>query len=254
MNSVPCIQINMHNAMLASVQLSQHLGAEPTIAFITEPYTAYNKIVSLPLGYNIFPQTPLDPAPRAGLAIPSYLPVVFLSHLSCRDSAVALVTIGTTKYVLVSGYCDITLDPVPQWLSDCVKYASDNDHQLIVSLDTNAHSGFFGPQDNNRRGDAMEEFILMNGLLVHNQGDIPTFEVVRGQRTLSSFIDVTLTLGVDYLLDWHVSRAFNASDHNSILFQIPVAPSLLKRFALGSQLNGIFLRHFSTNPFIPQKQ
>ena len=82
MDTVPCIQINMHNAMLSSVQLSQHLGAENTIVFITEPYTAYNKIVSLPLGYNVFPQTPLDPSPRAGLAIPAHLPVVFLPQLS----------------------------------------------------------------------------------------------------------------------------------------------------------------------------
>ena len=147
--SLACVQINMHNAFLASVSLSQQLGSEPTIAFITEPYTAYDKIVSLPLGYNVFPQEPLSPPPRAGLAIPAHLPVSFLPDLSTRDSASVLVTIGDRKFLLVSGYCDITLDPIPSWLRDCVKYAEDNQHELVIGLDTNAHSALFGPQNNN---------------------------------------------------------------------------------------------------------
>ena len=91
----------------------------------------------------------------------------------------------------------------------------------------------------------------MNGLLVHNQGDVPTFEVVRGQRTVSSFIDVTLTLGVDYLLDWHVSRAFNASDHNSIHFQIPVAPLPFKEVRPWKSAKWDLFKTLLDKPFHP---
>ena len=143
------------------------------------------------------------------------------------------------------------MDPVPQWLTDCVKYADDHDHQLIACLDSNAHSGLFGPQPNNRRGDAMEDFILTNGLLVHNQGSIPTFEVVRGQTIASSFIDVTLSLGVDYLYDWHVSRAFNGSDHNSIHFQIPVAPLPFKDVRPWKTAKWDLFKKLLDKPFIP---
>ena len=49
--------------------------------------------------------------------------------------------------------------------------------------------------------------------------------MVRGDRTISSFIDVTLTREVDFLWDWCVSQEFNGSDHNSILFRVPDAPA-----------------------------
>ena len=147
--SLACVQLNMHNASLAAVQLSQRLGEDHALAFISEPYTAFGKIVTLPLGYTIFPQVPMDPAPRAGLVIPNHLPAVFLPQFSNRDSAAALITIGLHKYLVLSGYCDITMDPIQSWLVDATRYVEAHGYKMVVGLDTNAHSGLFGPQDNN---------------------------------------------------------------------------------------------------------
>ena len=144
--SISCIQINMHKATLASVQLSQILGRESMVAFVTEPYTAYGKIVYLPTGYSVFPQVPLDPPPRAGLVLPSSWTMVELPQFSTRDSVAVLVTLGATKVLLVSGYCDITVNFRQGWLEDCVEYARSHSCQLVLAIDSNAHSGLLGPQ------------------------------------------------------------------------------------------------------------
>ena len=51
-----CVQINMNKAVNALTQLTNKLLDTETIAFITEPYTAYNRICSIPFNFNVFPQ------------------------------------------------------------------------------------------------------------------------------------------------------------------------------------------------------
>ena len=46
----------------------------------------------------------------------------------------------------------------------------------------------------------------------------PTFEIKRGNRYIQTHIDVTLTRGVR-AMNWRVSRGYNGSDHNTILFE-----------------------------------
>ena len=95
-----------------------------------------------------------------------------------------------------------------------------------MGVDSNAHSQLYGP-DTNKRGEAFEEFILMQGLLVENRGTMPTFETIRGDTHLKSHIDVTLSKGNVRIVDWAVCREYNGSDHNTISWstldkQLPV--------------------------------
>ena len=136
-------------------------------------------------------------------------------------------------------------------MTDVTQYADDHNYRLIMCLDSNAHSGLFGPSSNNRRGDAFEDFILSHGLLVHNQGTIPTFETIRGDRSLSSFIDITISLNVEFLWDWNVSRDFNGSDHNSIHFRIPSDPVTYRELRPWKKADWIRFRQKLDKPFEP---
>ena len=220
MSSISCLQLNMHHALLANVHLVEYLVVEHSIAFITEPYTAFGKIVATPSGYSVFPHLTCTPPPRAGLLVPSAFQPVFLETLSSRDLVVAQVSFAQHTYVLASFYSDITSDFFQPCLQTLIDFVNQHDYRLIFCADTNAHSTLLGDCDNNSRGDEFEEFVLRNSLYVENVGTTPTFETVRGDSLLTSFIDATLTLNVPNLVDWHVSRDQNYSDHNNIHFRI----------------------------------
>ena len=60
---------------------------------------------------------------------------------------------------------------------------------------------------------------MENNLSVINTPGATTFEIVRGNTTASSCIDVTLISGDEEIIkNWRVSREYNASDHNTINF------------------------------------
>ena len=92
-------------------------------------------------------------------------------------------------------------------------------YPLIMGVDSNAHSSLYGP-GNNARGNEFEDFILQRGLQVENRGLTPTFETIRGNRAIKTHIDVTLTRGLtNGTTNWRVCQEYNASDHNTILFE-----------------------------------
>ena len=211
---LPCIQLNLHKSSLATGLLSHSLSEKAQIGFITEPYVAHKKIVGKPLEYNVFPSIELDYSPRAALCVPRHIKCVHLQHLSNADCQVAMIYLATMSVLIASIYLDINDDPVPDWMEDVVEYADNHRLGLLLALDSNAHSHLFGPTLN-RRGNAFENFILSNGLYVANTGITPTFQTIRAE----SFIDVTLIRDIS-ISNWRVDTEYNASDHNSILFDI----------------------------------
>ena len=97
---------------------------------------------------------------------------------------------------------------------------SNKNFPLIMGVDSNAHSLLYGP-DTNARGTALEDFILQYGLKVENLGTAPTYEIQRGSKRVQTHIDVTLSRGLPICLEnWRVNRNYNASDHDSIFFEI----------------------------------
>ena len=62
--------------------------------------------------------------------------------------------------------------------------------------DTNAHTPLLGGNNTNPRGEELEEFVFQHDLFVHNQGDVPTWLLRRGDGIVSSFIDTTITFGI----------------------------------------------------------
>ena len=212
--SFPCLQLNLNKSSLATSLFSHSLSAEPQIGFATEPYTVARRVVGQPLEYNVYPPNSLDNMPRAALYIPRHVRNVHVQHLSNADCQVALLYLTSSVLLVASIYLDINNDPVPGWLESIVAYADAKQFNILLALDSNAHSHLYGPTLN-RRGNHFEQFILSSGLLVANSGNTPTFQTIRSE----SFIDVTLTRGVD-ITEWRVNTEYNASDHNSVQFSI----------------------------------
>lgn len=207
-------QINLRKSSLATGLFSHELSSSPSIGFVTEPYTAFNKIVGKPAEYNVFPELALDTVPRTALYIPRIVQCIGMPQLSNADCQVALLLLEIGTTLIASIYLDINLDPTPTWLSALVTYADSKQYSLLLCIDSNAHSVLFGPTEN-ERGRCLDQFILENNLWVANCGTTPTFQTLSAE----TFIDVTLTKDI-ILNNWRVSTEYNASDHNTILFSI----------------------------------
>jgi len=87
--------------------------------------------------------------------------------------------------------------------------------KLIIGTDTNAHSFLWGSQDENPRGEVLQDIIMDNNLSVLGQGQEPTFVSPIG----TSRIDVTLASHkaeelVEY---WCVDLTDSGSDHRYIV-------------------------------------
>ena len=117
-------------------------------------------------------------------------------------------------------YADIHIPAISHSFQKLVDIVMGKNFRLVLCGNSNAHSSLFGHSSNNSCGDDLEEFILANNLYVENFGPIPTYEIKRKDQVNSSFIDITLTLNVDFLTDWLVSRNENYSDQNTIHFKI----------------------------------
>ena len=207
-------QVNLRKSSLATGLFSHELSSSPMIGFVTEPYTAFNKIVGKPLEYNVFPELALDAVPRAALYIPRNVKTVGMPQLSNPDCQVAIIFLDICTVLVASIYLDINLEPTPSWLLNLVSYATSKHYSLLLCMDSNAHSVLFGPTEN-ERGRYLDQFIAENNLWVENCGNTPTFQTLIAE----SFIDVTLTKDLR-INNWRVSTEYNASDHNTILFSI----------------------------------
>ena len=216
-------QLNLHKAAQATMLVGRGMeGSRQSVLLLTEPHTVGNRIVGMPQGTKGIYMRPnaQAPAPRAGIIISSDVKATVMESWCNRDCAVALARVAGKQTVIVSLYMDITLDVRPAWLEKLMKMVSDKKYALILGVDSNAHSSLYGP-NTNARGKLVEDFILEHGLSVENIGQAPTFETRRGNRIIQTHIDVTLSRDMpNAVKNWAVNRDYNASDHNSIIFQI----------------------------------
>ena len=88
----------------------------------------------------------------------------------------------------------------------------------IIGMDANAHSHMWGSNDNNTRGDMIEEFLFCYNLTICNKGSQPTF-VARGSKTI---IDITVCSSnmVGSINRWKVDTRDQLSDHRRITFRV----------------------------------
>ena len=90
---------------------------------------------------------------------------------------------------------DINLDVEQAFLQNIFDYSLQKGLPLLIGMDSNSHSVFFG-RETNSRGEELEELIMKNSLQVENIGTIPTYQTIRGDKMIATCIDVTLSQGM----------------------------------------------------------
>ena len=191
------------------------------IVLVTEPYTVASKIVGLPGGTkSVTARLKGNDRPRAGIIASLDVNLTAMDSWCNRDCAVALTRVGGVQTVIVSLYLDINLEVQPRWLDQLMEMIEAKRFPVIMGIDTNAHSTLYGPS-NNARGNAFEDFVMQYGLRIENEGTVPTFQTMRGNKQIETHIDVTISRGLSTrIIDWRVCTEYNASDHNTILFGV----------------------------------
>jgi len=109
-------------------------------------------------------------------------------------------------------------DPPPsRELEELVQYCENENIQLLVGCDSNAHHTAWGSTNCNGRGEVLIEF-LNSTLEIFNRGSEPTFCTSVRQDVF----DITLgSYGLlNSITDWEVSLEPSLSDHGHILFTL----------------------------------
>ena len=185
-------------------------------------------LIQEPYHYKNFKQNPSqhtqlqwEEYPRASIIYSNNLVVVNMDHLTTRDTACILWKTNneqTPEILICSTYLDITKEPVIYDIDKCIEYSKDNNIPILIGMDSNGHSQQWGCDENNNRGDALEEWIASSNLTIHNIGTKHTYE----KGTAETIIDITLSSFSiqDFIVEWKVNDKDYMSDHKMINFSI----------------------------------
>ena len=210
------IQANLQRSGLATDCLVRDIGVRhhPVIALIQEPYLGkQGKPLRIPAAFECYYG---ESNPRAAIIAHKSNLLLCPSYTS-RDVTTCQITLETGEVAyLVSVYCDILVSELPKELLALLR--EQQSANIVLCMDSNAHSTLWGCQEPNSRGEMMEEFIMTNNLVVCNRGTEPTFAT----RRASSIIDITLCSSslFNKIMDWRVNKGPYYSDHNRILFSL----------------------------------
>ena len=96
--------------------------------------------------------------PRAAIFCSNNLLMTELTQLNHRDMAVGLIKLDNKDVMIISLYCDIKEDPVPEFSKTALDYGEKGGYSILLGADTNAHSSLWG-HETNHRGSRFEDFI-----------------------------------------------------------------------------------------------
>ena len=210
-------QINLNKCRAAVVELNRR--SELDVVLVTEPYVYKNRVAGMEPRNDVVAAKAV--APRA--CIRSSLKTWPVEAFLDRDMSTAAVQTEGGVVYLCSAYMDIEFEVHDSKLWRLVDWCGENNHKLIIGMDSNAHSPVWGARDLNRRGEQLEELIHSKDLLVLNRGETPTF--VRGGGTV---IDITLVnraaWSTLHIGDWEVDPEESFSDHRYVVFKLGLGP------------------------------
>lgn len=145
-----------------------------------------------------------------------------------HGSGDGFVWITSRDYTIISCYLTLS-DSIDNFQAklDCVEdVALAIRGNLIVAGDLNAKASEWGMNTTNSRGKGILDMGARLGLVVVNQGTMPTFRRPGCERTIP---DITLASRIfkNSLRDWKVMEDYTASDHQYITYHIATsrAPS-----------------------------
>jgi hypothetical protein len=229
-NAVKGIQINLGKSLIASTNLIKRCGKiKSFIFFIQEPQVYKGRINLNRIKLHYHKQ--IEQRPRAAIGHSSDLDILSIPNLTDKDVCSCLWNKpGDSKPTLIiSAYWDGLINSIPEMLTSAINFANNKQYQYILCIDANAHSTLWGSTSDNARGKLFEEFIIENGMEIHNRHNSPTFQTIRAGRTIQSIIDLTITSNLHNspISNWSTSQSFEGSDHRMIHFSI-ASPKIKK--------------------------
>ena len=153
-----------------------------------EPYTYDGKIRGMPNQHQLMASS--EEGPRAFILAHKFIPLLLDNENSDKDTCNALWVTNDKdihRINLVSSYWDGNNPELPAKLVKSVESGKARNNELIISMDSNAHSDVYGSGYTDARGAKLEQFILEHNLEIVNEGNEYTFESGVGK----SVIDIT---------------------------------------------------------------
>ena len=201
---IEVIQLNCHNARQAHTELGLIMSKHSNVVALTqEPYVNGKKqLACLPKGYDVFPGKK-DGHPRTAIIASRQLKLTEINEICSNNITARGGLIGDNRIILAGIYMHYDKEVILEEMKTLIDYCRRNTFQLIIAADSNAHSNLWGPEPKRtcKRGERLEEWILKEGMVIHNIGEQPTFENKRCSSAI--YITISLNLKPD-LRNWTV--------------------------------------------------
>lgn len=171
---------------------------------------------------------PGDGPVKAAIAVFDFdLDVIQCPEFTTPNISVVKIRTSAWEILVVSFYFEPDPEHIEPYLEQLNRIGKEFSRNILIGGDSNAKSSWWGSPIVDDRGEAMAGALEDLGLQVLNDNTTPTFFTVRGEKTYSSFIDVTAcaTELLNLVEDWCVDEGMTSSDHNTILFKIKMIRS-----------------------------
>lgn len=141
-------------------------------------------------------------------------------RISKQGSGDGFTYVITKDYIIFSCYSsgNREIEQLENLLNEIGKLVRVNKGKAIVAGDFNAKSPHWNMEKTDYRGARLEEWIGQNDLVVHNEGETPTFQT----ENYGSILDLTITTSeiAQLVNKWDVIEEESLSDHNYIVFEV----------------------------------
>jgi len=192
---IKCLQINMQRSKVVTANLIRTIeDLNIDIILAQEPYVIKRKVCGIPLNLKtIF--CDLGEKPKTAIIIANKsLQVINVCTYTCDNATFAYIQFLNNSITFCSAYCpplkDIKIEL--NLISNVIIKLKPNN--LIISMDTNAHSRNWFNNSEDARGDTLNDFLAQNNLILHNDNEgNPTFHTIRNGRVYQSSIDLTIS-------------------------------------------------------------
>nr|BAA07467.1 ORF2 [Bombyx mori] len=180
-------------------------------------------------GVRVFQSTAQgDGTVKAAIAVFDHdLDVIQYPQLTTNNIVVVGIRTRAWEITLVSYYFEPD-KPIESYLEQIKRVERKmGPKRLIFGGDANAKSTWWGCKEDDARGDQLMGTLGELGLHILNEGDVPTFDTIRGGKRYQSRVDVTFCTEdmLDLIDGWRVDEDLVSSDHNGMVFNIRLQKS-----------------------------
>lgn len=213
------LQANLQHAIDAtSVVVRTIIRKNINLCLIQEPWTGGDGKIRGIGGFkgDVFACKPID-KPRASI-LSQGLQAELMPQFLTRDLVAIRTKLNGQETIIASAYFSHSSQCPPAEVVRLVEYCKNENLQMLLGCDANAHNEIWGSNDTNERGAELMDFLCEHDLCILNRGSMPTFQ----NATRSEVLDLTVGCRrVERIVaDWQVSEEESLSDHNHIMFNL----------------------------------